>query len=100
LIGHSHAQLAFRKKQNSFCEGFRTSDGEVLKLEPDTRYFINPGSVGQPRDYDPRAAYALLDTETGTFSFRRIGYDIARTQQQMQRVSLPTALIRRLDFGI
>lgn len=100
FIGHSHAQLVFRKKHDSFCEGFRTSDGEVMRLDHNTRYFINPGSVGQPRDYDPRAAYIILDTETATVYFHRIGYDIAKTQRQMQQASLPEALIRRLDFGI
>jgi diadenosine tetraphosphatase ApaH/serine/threonine PP2A family protein phosphatase len=100
FIGHSHAQLVFRKKHDSFCEGFRTSDGEVMSLDHNTRYFINPGSVGQPRDYDPRAAYVILDTDAGAIYFHRIGYDIAKTQRQMQKSQLPEALIRRLDFGI
>lgn len=100
FIGHSHAQLVFRRKRQDFCEGFRTSDGEVMELHAHTRFFINPGSVGQPRDYDPRAAYAVLDSERGVVSFHRIGYDIAKTQRQMQKFNLPEALIRRLDFGI
>ncbi|HEU5015831.1 MAG TPA: metallophosphoesterase, partial [Roseiflexaceae bacterium] len=59
-----------------------------------------PGSVGQPRNHDPRAAYAILDTDANTVRFNRVEYDIAETQQQMREVSLPTALIRRLDYGM
>ena len=63
------------------------------------RYILNPGSVGQPRDSDPRAAYAVLDTETGNMQFQRVPYDIAATQRRMQAAHLPAKLINRLEFG-
>lgn len=61
---------------------------------------MNPGSVGQPRDYDPRAAYALFDAEAQTISFHRVAYRIDKTQNQMRDVNLPASLVRRLEFGI
>lgn len=60
---------------------------------------INPGSVGQPRDGDARAAYALLDTDIMTFVHRRIDYDIAATQEKMRAANLPERLVVRLDQG-
>jgi diadenosine tetraphosphatase ApaH/serine/threonine PP2A family protein phosphatase len=60
---------------------------------------INPGSVGQPRDHDPRAAFALLDTETFTWTHRRVAYEVEETQQRMRTVGLPERLIQRLAFG-
>jgi diadenosine tetraphosphatase ApaH/serine/threonine PP2A family protein phosphatase len=61
---------------------------------------INPGSVGQPRDGDPRAAYALLEPKTAQVSFRRVGYDIATTQRRMRERRLPEMLADRLSFGL
>ncbi len=63
------------------------------------RLILNPGSVGQPRDGDPRAAYALLDTEQMTWSFRRVSYPIAITQERMRAQHLPQRLINRLEVG-
>jgi diadenosine tetraphosphatase ApaH/serine/threonine PP2A family protein phosphatase len=60
---------------------------------------INPGSVGQPRDGDPRAAYALLDTEQLTLTGCRVVYDIAATQQAMRALNLPERLAARLSTG-
>jgi diadenosine tetraphosphatase ApaH/serine/threonine PP2A family protein phosphatase len=101
FIGHSHVQLGFRLRTGAErCERFIPESGRTIDLSDDTRYFINPGSVGQPRDQDPRAAYAVLDTDASTIRFNRIEYDIAKTQRQMHAVGLPTALIRRLEFGM
>ena len=60
---------------------------------------VNPGSVGQPRDGDPRAAYALYDADIHTFTHRRVAYDIERTQMKMASAGLPDALAARLSFG-
>lgn len=100
LIGHSHVQMGFRLSPDGRCERFIPNNGEVLRLRDSDRYFLNPGSVGQPRDQDPRAAYMILDTFVGTVCFQRVEYDIAQTQQQMHLADLPTALIRRLDLGM
>jgi hypothetical protein len=61
--------------------------------------FINPGSVGQPRDEDPRAAYAMIDMESMTFTYRRVEYDVTSTQKLMKQAKFPDRLIRRLRFG-
>jgi diadenosine tetraphosphatase ApaH/serine/threonine PP2A family protein phosphatase len=63
------------------------------------RMVINPGSVGQPRDDDVRAAYAIIDLQAMTLTHRRVQYDIAATQKAMKLARLPDRLIRRLRFG-
>ena len=65
----------------------------------DGRFFINPGSVGQPRDGDSRAAYAIYDDEDQAVTFRRVEYDIAATQKRMESAGLPELLIERLSLG-
>ncbi len=101
FVGHSHVQLGF-SLQIGFdrVERFLPESGQSLRLDANTRYLINPGSVGQPRDQDPRAAYAVLDTEADTIRFHRIAYDVEKTQRQMVEAGLPPALIRRLEFGM
>lgn len=100
LIGHSHVQLGFRMRPGSMPERWLPHHGEILDLDTSDRFFINPGSVGQPRDQDPRAAFAILDTDAGTIMFQRVEYDIQTTQQQMREVQLPPVLIRRLEYGM
>lgn len=101
FIGHSHVQLGFKLRNNAQrCDRFLPDRSRTIELDSETRYFINPGSVGQPRDQDPRAAYVVLDSDTGSVRFNRIEYDIAKTQRQMQEAQLPLALIRRLEFGM
>ncbi|HNP69914.1 MAG TPA: metallophosphoesterase family protein [Kouleothrix sp.] len=101
LIGHSHIPLLVRQLPDGQVEDPMLADAELLvEFEPGYRYFFNPGSVGQPRNQDPRAAYALLDTEAGTIMFKRVEYDIAQTQRQMREARLPPALVRRLEYGM
>jgi diadenosine tetraphosphatase ApaH/serine/threonine PP2A family protein phosphatase len=82
--------------------GGRQRDGVDVSalLRPGAKFFLNPGSVGQPRDGDPRASYALLDSDRGRVSFHRVGYDIAATQRLMEAVGLPYPLIARLALGM
>jgi diadenosine tetraphosphatase ApaH/serine/threonine PP2A family protein phosphatase len=63
------------------------------------RAIINCGSIGQPRDGDPRACYMAIDTEAGSFEYRRLPYPIRLTQRRMRRANLPEMLITRLDYG-
>ena len=101
LIGHSHVPLIFRKHPDGTIEGPALASADLLlELAPGYRYFLNPGSVGQPRNQDPRAHYALLDTDDGIVQFKRVEYDIAQTQRQMREAKLPPALIRRLEYGM
>lgn len=101
LIGHTHVQLAFRVDElRGRAERITTHHDLTLDLMDGPRYYVNPGSVGQPRDRDPRAAYALLDLANGTVRFQRVAYDIRLTQRQMLDVALPSALIQRLAYGV
>lgn len=107
FIGHSHVQLGFRQRYGyDRVERFlpdlsRTPPrGQIVDLSGHCRFFINPGSVGQPRDQDPRAAYAVLDTGANTITYARVEYEITRTQRQMVECGLPGPLVRRLEFGM
>jgi len=77
---------------------FGKYSGAEVKLDG-MRQIINPGSVGQPRDSDPRAAYAMLDAERMTWEFRRIPYDIASVQDRMRSAEMPDRLVTRLEHG-
>ena len=97
LFGHTHVGLGFSLVGRAL--GTLTSSGGGLVLEPDVKYLLNPGSVGQPRDGDPRAAYALVDTESRRVDLVRVDYPVAVTQQKMIDAGLPDPLIRRLAAG-
>jgi diadenosine tetraphosphatase ApaH/serine/threonine PP2A family protein phosphatase len=73
-------------------------DNPLLELD-DRSTLINPGSVGQPRDGDPRASWALLDSAAGTFAWRRVEYDVTAVQARMTDAGLPRSLVARLAAG-
>jgi predicted phosphodiesterase len=101
LFGHTHIPAAYAEGAAGSGSGPRgyAQGGQVLSLQAGERYLLNPGSVGQPRDGDPRASYLLLDPAAGSASWRRVEYDIERTQVLMQRVDLPDVLWQRLTWG-
>jgi diadenosine tetraphosphatase ApaH/serine/threonine PP2A family protein phosphatase len=100
LVGHSHVPSLFElDTEAAVLNGFMVGAGEVIELSRH-RLILNPGSVGQPRDGDPRAAYALLDNESMTCTFHRVAYDVAETQRRMKTQNLPRRLIDRLDQGV
>jgi len=98
LVGHSHVPFFFSQS---------TSDETPLQeyVEPGKpmdlpdRGLMNPGSVGQPRDNDPRAAYALLDLEDETWTLKRVAYDIEAVQARMREAGLPSTYVRRIAHG-
>jgi diadenosine tetraphosphatase ApaH/serine/threonine PP2A family protein phosphatase len=96
FVGHSHLPLAYAEGS----EGDRSmlEHEAVLPLEA-TRFVANPGSVGQPRDGDPRAAYAIVDTDSRLVTFRRVEYDIAAAQRKIRDAGLPEVLAARLSLG-
>ncbi len=99
LMGHTHVPVVYRfRGVDRTATADALPEDTPLKLNPE-RMMLNPGSVGQPRDGDPRAAYAILDLETSTLMHYRIDYDIAATQAKMQQFDLPTRLITRLSYG-
>jgi diadenosine tetraphosphatase ApaH/serine/threonine PP2A family protein phosphatase len=67
--------------------------------ESGTKYLLNPGSIGQPRDGDPRAGFAIADIDSQSVEFWRVAYDIEAVQQRMRMAKLPEALVLRLSFG-
>jgi predicted phosphodiesterase len=98
LVGHSHVALRVVQSGDDL-EGGVAPAGTELEVAG-IHALLNPGSVGQPRDGDPRAAYLLLDLDAQQASFRRVEYDVARTQQEMQDAGLPAMLAGRLELGM
>jgi diadenosine tetraphosphatase ApaH/serine/threonine PP2A family protein phosphatase len=97
LVGHSHVPLAITL--NGVLDGGLAPGGTEVELGPGRR-LLNPGSVGQPRDGDPRAAWLLLDFEARVASFRRVHYAVGQTQDEIRARGLPHALAERLAHGI
>jgi predicted phosphodiesterase len=97
LVGHSHVALSITASAGD-VEGGLAPAGTAIAFE-DAPTLLNPGSVGQPRDGDPRAAYLLLDLAARRAVFRRVEYDVARTQSEMREAGLPDSLAARLALG-
>lgn len=101
LVGHSHVALFFNRPagdEEGETRGAQASDGALLNLG-EGNWLVNPGSVGQPRDGDPRAAWLELDTEAGTAHFHRVAYDIERAAAPIAAAGLPSRLANRLYTG-
>ncbi|MBP7599873.1 MAG: metallophosphoesterase family protein [Thermoflexales bacterium] len=100
LVGHTHMPAIFVEEGKTHAVRLSyATPGAPLTLRRDARYILNPGSVGQPRDGDPRAAYALLDTSALTWTNHRVEYPIRVTQDKMRANRFPTRMIERLDYG-
>lgn len=99
LFGHTHLPMSFLQLDGRRVAGRELVEGDPVRLGSGRQY-LNPGSVGQPRDGDPRAAYAILDMEELTVMPCRVAYDIATTQADMTRAKLPPRLIARLIHGM
>jgi diadenosine tetraphosphatase ApaH/serine/threonine PP2A family protein phosphatase len=98
LIGHSHVALFFSRSADGDLRGAEASDGARLDLR-EGDWLVNPGSVGQPRDGDPRAAWLELDTEQMSAVFHRVPYEIERAAQPVIEAGLPSRLANRLYTG-
>jgi predicted phosphodiesterase len=98
LVGHSHVALAFSRDDGEPTTGQTRHGGTELDVGRG-EWLINPGSVGQPRDGDPRAAWLLLDTDRWTASWRRVEYDIDAAAAAIRAAKLPESLAERLHFG-
>jgi predicted phosphodiesterase len=98
LIGHSHIALSFSRFEGAPSSGQTHAAGQELDLRTG-EWLINPGSVGQPRDGDPRAAWIELDTGNWTVKYRRTEYDIAGAAAAIRAARLPDSLAERLSFG-
>ena len=96
-VGHTHVPLVVRLGASG-VEGATPVAGRETALG-DGLLCVNPGSVGQPRDGDPRASYALVDEAAGTVTHHRVAYDVGETERRMARAGLPPELAERLRFG-
>lgn len=95
LFGHTHVPIAFTLANGAILIG----QNENIRFSDDRSYLINPGSVGQPRDGDPRAAFAVYDQDARELSFHRVEYDIRACQDKVLRAGLPPRLAERLAIG-
>jgi predicted phosphodiesterase len=98
FIGHSHVALSFHRPEGEPAGGTTRREGDELDLSSG-EWLINPGSTGQPRDGDPRAAWLMLDTERRTAIYRRAEYDIGGAQAAIRAARLPDSLAERLQYG-
>jgi diadenosine tetraphosphatase ApaH/serine/threonine PP2A family protein phosphatase len=100
LFGHTHYPVTFELSGNAFdSTGPATSGDTTLTLKPDARYLVNPGSVGQPRDGDARAACAIVDVTRRQLELFRVPYSVAETQAKILAAGLPEVLAQRLGYG-
>jgi diadenosine tetraphosphatase ApaH/serine/threonine PP2A family protein phosphatase len=90
--------FVFEEDEGMAHEGYMRH-GDMLALG-DRRLIINPGGLGQPRDHDPKASYAIYDSDEGTIFHYRVPYDVSVTQDKMEQAGLPHFLITRLASGI
>ncbi len=99
LVGHSHVALAFGLA-DQHLETIIAPGGTELDISGEGRWILNPGSVGQPRDGDPRAAWMLLDLDGGRAEYRRVEYSVERTQAEIRAAGLSEPLAERLAHGL
>ncbi len=94
FFGHTHVPLAFIRDSQ-----VRGGTYSKFKVEPGKKYFVNVGSVGQPRDGNPKAAYVIYDLDEGSIELRRLDYDIPTAQKKILAAGLPPRLAERLAYG-
>lgn len=95
--GHTHVPVVFRE-EGPYPQAYILPPGQRMAVDTN-RYMINTGSVGQPRDGDPRASYLLFDNQKATVEYGRVDYPVEETQKAMKKKGLPESLITRLSYG-
>ena len=102
FFGHTHVQGGYiwnRARVETIRGASPRMDRWVMEIDPECAYLVNPGSVGQPRDGDPRAAFVLYDSDAGMVTYWRIPYDVAAAQRKIREAGLPPILADRLSLG-
>jgi len=102
FFGHSHFPVVFETDRSGNAVpamSYEFDEFTAVKCESGKKLLVNPGSVGQPRDGDPRASFVIWDDDRGRIEFYRVEYDLATTQQKMRSAELPGYLIDRLGYG-
>ena len=102
FFGHTHipSKFSYRDEDGRTDVAVLEGDEVIVELEEGTRYMLNPGSVGQPRDRDSRAGYMIYDTDSRQVTLRRLEYPIARAQERIRAAGLPEMLADRLGVGV
>ena len=100
FFGHTHFPFVYTEKDGNVEGTFLEGNSNEIRLEKGVRYLINPGSVGQPRDRNHRAAFAVYDSEARVVKFSRVDYDIEEAKRKIIDEKLPPALAERLSLGI
>ena len=100
FFGHTHIPCVFVLREGEIEISALVGERVTLELEPEARYLINPGSVGQPRDRNWRAAYMVYDSTQQVADLFRIEYPIENAQRQIMRADLPSILAERLSLGV
>jgi predicted phosphodiesterase len=99
LFGHTHLPVIFVHTKSRFEGRIPEGDETTIAIEPEIRYLVNPGSVGQPRDGDPRAAFAIYDADKKEILLRRVEYPVPAAQEKILAAGLPVSLANRLALG-
>lgn len=99
FVGHTHIAEVYYQDGSGRTYQQRLPAGGRIEIAQGFRYIVNPGSVGQPRDRNPQAAYAVYDTEAGHVDVMRVAYDLAGVQRRIERAGLPVQLGERLAVG-
>jgi len=100
FFGHTHFPYVYTEKDNLIEGTFLVGDSNEVRIEKGVRYLINPGSIGQPRDRNPRASCAIYNSKTKKVKFYRFEYDIEEAKRKIREKRLPLALAERLSVGI
>jgi diadenosine tetraphosphatase ApaH/serine/threonine PP2A family protein phosphatase len=98
VFGHTHLPVIFTASRTELAADVPDEESRTIKFEADLAYLLNPGSVGQPRDGDPRAAFGLYESGS-SFTFRRVSYNVAEAQRKIAAAGLPQSLANRLAIG-
>ena len=99
FFGHTHVPSLFAHQGRDIRVALLRGESGSITIEPGCRYLINPGSIGQPRDRDPRAAYMTYDSEKRIVRWHRVAYPVDRAQQRILKAGLPKLLADRLAIG-
>ena len=100
FFGHTHFPFVYTERKNVVEGTFLTGNSNEIKIEKDTRYLINPGSIGQPRDRNPLASCAIYNSKTKKIKFYRLEYEMEKAMRKIIEAKLPSALAERLAVGI
>lgn len=99
FVGHSHIPIIFEKREGKIYQFRFPPDKAFLKFKKNSRYIINPGGVGQPRDHNPKTSFVIFDSENQTLEYHRLEYPYQKTQEKMKKEGFPQFLIDRLAIG-